>query len=66
MMANKHLSRSPSKLNSGLWYYEESQGIEVYDGEGLAGTITWRKIRNMLERKDKPNQPPEKEQDNEA
>jgi hypothetical protein len=62
-MANKHLLRKPTYLDSFTWYYETPKGIEIYhqctkpNSEKVGGvqlfTIPWRKFRAALKRKDR-------------
>jgi hypothetical protein len=58
-MANKDLKLKPTDLDDGsIWYYETSAGAEFWGAAGLLGTITWRKMRGMLKRKDEQPTPP--------
>jgi hypothetical protein len=59
---NKHLKSTPVMVNKQTWYYEEPKGItvcrQVLDKDGGVidteiFTISWRKLRNSLKRKDK-------------
>ena len=56
-MAEKHLKRTPTTLSNNVWFYEESRGmVVVVDfGTGIdTFIISWRRLRGMLERKDRP------------
>ncbi|MHC4346343.1 MAG: hypothetical protein ACYSUP_16840 [Planctomycetota bacterium] len=58
-MANKDLKLKPTDLDDGsIWYYETAAGIELWNARRLLGTITWRKMRAMLKRKDEQPTPP--------
>jgi len=55
-MSNKHLKRSPYDPCHDCWYYEDTKGIEIYagpHGDSRHFTITWRRVRGMLARKDR-------------
>jgi hypothetical protein len=55
-MSNKHLKRTPCHLDNEIWYYEEFKGLVIVLGAGIKSgqhTISWRKIRAALKRKDR-------------
>lgn len=51
-MANKDLKCECVVLSDKVWFYEETRGIAICTADSVR-YITWRRIRNMLKRKDK-------------
>lgn len=55
-MSDEHLFLHPTNLDKRAWYYEEPGGLVLVirrDTHTDLHTITWRKLRNMIKRKDK-------------
>ena len=56
MMAKKHLRLENQDVLYGVWYHEDSKGIEVYhdvNDKVKHFTIPWHMLRDSLKRKDK-------------
>ena len=58
-MKDQH-SRKPQELNEDTWYYEQKDGIEIWNCHGLLAKVSWNKIRTSLARHDKKKLPKEK------
>ena len=56
-MAKKHLRLKPHDISDDVWWYEETEGMNIVvrfgDGRTQSQTIPWRAIRAALNRKDK-------------
>ncbi|MDH3981311.1 MAG: hypothetical protein OES84_00245 [Kiritimatiellaceae bacterium] len=55
-MSEKDLKLEPHNVTENLWWYEENAGVLiVFEGKNgpEQAIISWRSLRNALERKDK-------------
>lgn len=56
-MAKKHLSNAPHHVSEDVWWYEETNGIDLHINHTKNGheshLIPWPDVRKALKRKDK-------------
>ena len=51
-LSHNGLNLHPTNINSSMWYYEEPDGLRIYDRGILMCTISWRKVAASLKRKE--------------